>query len=64
MNRKKKIEYCVSIELPVGDSEGHPCFDSREKAQAWCDDWNRQFTEEEKLEDNGRFFATVFEINV
>lgn len=61
---KKRKEYLVSIELSIGDYEGSPCYKTREEAQEWCDHWNSQLTEEEKVEDNGRFFATVVEINL
>jgi hypothetical protein len=46
--------------LEYDDGAGHVCFDTRKEAQAWCDDWNKQLSEEEKTKD--RFFATVFEI--
>lgn len=49
------IRYLASIEIEDEDSCGHYSFDTREKAQEWCDRWNKQLTEEEKTEDNGRF---------
>lgn len=60
----EKTRYLTSIELEIDGSSGHVSFDNREAAQAWCDNWNSQLSEEEKKEGDGRFFATVFEINV
>jgi hypothetical protein len=59
---KGAVTYIASVEIPVGDEDGYPCFENREDAQKWCDNWNSQLADAIADPECGIEMAKVVEV--